>query len=55
MDTLKEMYSDYQNTFKKLGYDVRNKEYEEVLTFLANELLKTQMELDSIRREMIWR
>ena len=49
MTDLKQMYSDYQNAFRELGYDVRNKEYEEVLTFLANELLKTQTELNYLR------
>ena len=52
---VEDMMHEYQAAFASLGFDVRNKDLIEVLTFLVNELNKTKVELDCVRREMIWR
>ena len=46
------MLQEYKAAFTAIGFDASNKDILEVLTFLAKELLKTQVELNNLRQEM---
>lgn len=49
---VEDMMHEYQAAFVALGFDVRNKDLIEVLTFLVNELNKTKAELNNVQRNL---
>ena len=49
---IEDMMHEYQAAFASLGFDVRNKDLIEVLTFLVNELNKTKVDLYNVSREV---
>jgi hypothetical protein len=49
---IEDMMHEYQAAFASLGFDVRNKDLIEVLTFLVNELTKTKVDLYNVLCEV---